>query len=147
MGVTSGSSSATAGFFFKAGGPNSPCGYLSGKYGQGFLQARFFWGGGDSPPKSVTPPPPKFVLTLFFTPRGPRLLPPPKVLQLPPPQKKGEILQEILTVSAKLWLDSRKSVYHINQIPPQSFLPERSPRQRVWTMGKYTDEMTKYLES
>ena len=55
----------------------------------------FFWGGGDSPPppkKNQLLPPPKFLLTLFFTPRGPRLLPP-KVLQLPP---KGEILQEIL---------------------------------------------------
>ena len=56
-------------------------------------------GGGDSPPK-ISYSPPKFVLTLFLFTLSPLPLgySPPKVLQLPPPPSKGEILQETLGV-------------------------------------------------
>ena len=76
---------------------------------QGFLQARF---GGETPPpppkkKSVTPPPKIFTDFIFnhpeppthlitLSPPTPRLLPPPKSFNSPPP--KGEILQETLTM-------------------------------------------------
>ena len=71
----------------------------------GRVSCRPVWG--PPPQKKNQLLPPKFLLTLFLitlSPPTPRLIPPPKVLQLPP---KGEILQETLwgTIWFPVWTD------------------------------------------